>query len=116
MEWYLKCWRHYADFEGRARRTEFWMFVLFNVIAGIILSLISDVIAYLYSLAIFIPSLAVGARRLHDFGKSGWWLLIGLVPLIGWICLLVFYCTEGEEDKNDWGINPKDLPAKEQLK
>jgi uncharacterized membrane protein YhaH (DUF805 family) len=117
MNWYLKVWKQYADFSGRARRTEYWMFVLFNVIftiAGAILGLlIGGIAGYaaivgLYALAIIIPSLAVAVRRLHDLNKSGWNILLGLIPLVGGIILLVFYCTEGTPGDNNWGPNPKE--------
>ena len=80
MQWYLKVLKNYVGFQGRARRKEYWMFVLVNVIVSIVLSIvesiadISSVLTGIYSLAILLPSLAVGARRLHDTGKSGWWL------------------------------------------
>lgn len=119
MYWYLKCWKQYADFSGRARRKEYWMFVLFNFIAAMafgivdgVLGLANEVIGLgvlggLYSLAAFIPSLAVSVRRLHDIGKSGWYYLLGLIPLLGAIVLLVWFCTEGEYGANKWGENPK---------
>jgi uncharacterized membrane protein YhaH (DUF805 family) len=113
MEWYVKVMKNYAEFNGRARRKEYWMFVLINTIISIILSIIesilhiSNVISLLYSLAIMIPSLAVGARRLHDTGKSGWWQLIGLIPIIGAIILIVFMATDSSEGDNQYGPNPK---------
>ena len=92
MNWYAKCWKQYADFSGRARRTEYWMFALVNFGIALLLELILGFtflyfLTYVYSLAIFIPSLAVCVRRLHDIGRSGWWYLIGLVPVVGWIIL-----------------------------
>ena len=112
MNWYLKCLNQYADFEGRARRKEYWMFVLFNALISIVVEGIGyvfglDFLVSLYALAVFIPVLAVSIRRLHDIGKSGWWYLIGLIPLIGWIILLVYYCTDSEPYDNKWGANPK---------
>lgn len=91
--------KHYFDFDGRATRQEFWMFVLFNFIAAVLVGFINGLIfgdenmllGNLYSLAVLLPSLGIAARRLHDIGKSAWWLLIGLIPFIGWIVLLVFY-------------------------
>lgn len=89
---------HYVDFAGRATRTQFWLFVLFNIIVffllGIILSFFGDagqIIGYICQLAVLLPSLAIAARRLRDSGRSPWWLLIGLVPVIGFIVLLIFY-------------------------
>ena len=128
MQWYLKVLRQYADFSGRARRTEFWMFVLFNAIALIILTILDNllglssssmgggsiyvsggILTAIYQLAVLIPSLAVGARRLHDTGRSGWWQLIALIPLVGAIILIVFWATDGEPAPNQHGVNPKQL-------
>ncbi|MEH7348154.1 DUF805 domain-containing protein [Gottfriedia acidiceleris] len=113
MEWYLKVLKNYAVFNGRARRTEYWMFFLFNVIISIILSIlqsianIGEVLTIIYSILTILPSLAVGARRLHDSGKSAWWLLIGLIPFLGGIILLIFFCLDSEEGENRFGANPK---------
>jgi uncharacterized membrane protein YhaH (DUF805 family) len=104
--------KNYVGFQGRARRKEYWMFVLFSVIVSILLSIVdaiaslNSVLSGLYSLAVLLPSLAVGVRRLHDTGRSGWWLLISLIPLIGTIILLVFLCQDSQED-NVYGPNPK---------
>jgi len=113
MEWYLKVMRdNYANFSGRARRSEYWYFTLFNVLAIILLALLGLVtgiffIFYLvYIIAMIIPSLAVSVRRLHDTGKSGWFILLGLVPL-GGLVLLVFYCIEGDRGPNEYGPDPK---------
>lgn len=113
MEWYLTVLRKYAHFEGRARRSEYWYFTLFNVLIAIGLGLIDGVLdiavlSTLYSLAVLIPSLAVAVRRLHDTGRSGWWLLIGLVPLIGAIVLLVFMVGDSESGANQYGPSPKE--------
>lgn len=88
------------------------MFVLFNIIVAAVISIVGSLIglkwlASLYSLAVFIPSLALSIRRLHDTGRSGWWLLIGLVPLIGGIWLLVLFCLDSQPETNEWGANPK---------
>ena len=112
MNWYLKCWKQYADFTGRARRTEYWMFALVNFGIALLLELILGFtflyfLTYVYSLAIFIPSLAVCVRRLHDIGRSGWWYLIGLVPVVGWIILIIWFCTDSQPGSNKWGPNPK---------
>ena len=123
MEWYLKVVRdNYANFEGRARRKEYWMFVLFNIlfaiatgIVGVILAKITGieilaVVFYaIYILAIIIPSIAVGVRRLHDTNKSGWLYLISLIPFVGGIILLVFFVTEGTQGDNDFGSDPKEI-------
>ncbi|MED4533474.1 DUF805 domain-containing protein [Metabacillus fastidiosus] len=113
MHWYLEVLKKYAVFQGRARRKEYWMFTLFNVLISIVLSIIEvvgdmpSILTGIYSLAILLPSLAVTARRLHDIGKSGWWILISLIPLIGAIVLLVFTCQDSEEGSNKYGSNPK---------
>ncbi|MET9932783.1 MULTISPECIES: DUF805 domain-containing protein [unclassified Streptomyces] len=116
MNWYLDVLKKYAVFSGRARRKEFWMFQLFNIIAVIILSILDSVLgiqilSLVYALAVLLPSLGVSVRRLHDTGRSGWWILIALVPLVGGIILLVFNCLEGEQQQNAYGPNPKLAPA-----
>ncbi|MBX2864678.1 MAG: DUF805 domain-containing protein [Leptolyngbyaceae cyanobacterium MAG.088] len=118
MEWYLKVLTEkYADFEGRARRSEFWYFVLFNILASIVLSIIDGVLGTngilggIYSLGVLVPSVAVGARRLHDTGRSGWWQLIALIPLIGPIVLIVFCVQEGSFERNAYGPSPKKNPV-----
>jgi len=119
MEWYLKVLRQYSDFNGRARRKEYWMFALVNLGVTLALGLVLGGIAtllnapwiifliYIYSLAIMIPQLAVGVRRLHDQGKSGWMLLVGLIPLIGGIWLIIMMATEGDRGSNEYGPDPK---------
>ena len=123
MKWYLKVVRDkYANFEGRARREEYWMFALFNAIfsmlfyipfiAGIVmeseaLMMIGGLLLFLYIAALFLPSLAVVVRRLHDQGKSGTWYFIGFVPFIGGIWLLVLMVTEGTHGPNQYGPDPK---------
>ena len=121
MNYYLKVLRQYVDFKGRARRAEYWNFVLFNVLISIALTLIdifiigidpfageSGILSNLYSLAVFLPSLGVLVRRLHDVGKSGWFFLIVLIPLIGAIWLLILLFIDGEQGENKWGPNPKE--------
>lgn len=115
LEWYLKVLQNYANFNGRARRKEYWMFQLFNSIIiialyflGLVVSGIFIGLYVLYALAILIPSLAVTVRRLHDIGKSGWWYFICLVPIIGGIWLLILTCTEGTRGSNAYGLDPKD--------
>ncbi len=121
MNWYLKVLKeHYADFSGRARRQEYWMFVLFQFIFAIIAVILDSILGLSFSplipygwiylifiLATLIPSLAIAVRRLHDVGKSGWFYFICLIPLIGSIWLLVLFCTDGESNPNKWGNNPK---------
>jgi uncharacterized membrane protein YhaH (DUF805 family) len=116
MEWYLKVLRQYVDFAGRARRKEYWMFTLVNVIIALVLAILDNVLTtgilgLVYSLAVLLPSLAVGVRRLHDTGRSGWWLLISLIPLIGAIVLVVFFATDGEPQPNAYGPDPKAIPG-----
>lgn len=112
MNYYIDCWKKYITFSGRARRKEFWMFVLFNIIASCVASVIDKVlgtmmISSLYSLAALLPGLAVCARRLHDTDRSGWWMLIALVPVVGVIVLLVFECLDSTPGENRFGPNPK---------
>lgn len=113
MNYYIDAWKNYVNFQGRARRKAYWMFVLFNIIVAIIASVIDNVlgtggvIGGLYSLAVLLPGLALGVRRLHDIGKSGWWLLIALIPLIGFIVLLIFAVTDSQPGENQYGPNPK---------
>ncbi len=107
----------YVDFNGRAARAEFWYFMLFYVIIAILLSLVdsflfssgadksSSLLSSIFSLALFLPSLAVSIRRLHDIGKTGWWVLISLVPLIGFIVLLIFYVKDSQPGTNEYGVN-----------
>lgn len=113
MEWYLKVIKNYVGFEGRARRKEFWMFTLFNLIISFVISLveglvgIAPMVSSLYTLAVFLPSLAVGIRRLHDTGRSGWWVLLGFIPLVGAIILIIFACQDSQGNDNQYGSNPK---------
>jgi uncharacterized membrane protein YhaH (DUF805 family) len=122
MQWYLDVLRKYAVFAGRARRREFWMFTLVSFVISIVLSILDAVIgtdygagygllATIYGLAILIPSLAVGVRRLHDIGRTGWWILIGLIPCVGLIVLLVFYAQDGQRTTNEYGPDPKAIGA-----
>jgi uncharacterized membrane protein YhaH (DUF805 family) len=113
VEWYLKVLQNYVTFEGRARRKEYWMFVLFNFIFAFAIGVVEGLfnlpsfLSAIYTLIVLLPSLAVGARRLHDTGRSGWWLLLSLIPLIGFIVLLVFLCEDSNEHDNVYGPNPK---------
>ncbi|APZ47311.1 DUF805 domain-containing protein [Polaribacter reichenbachii] len=113
MNWYVKVLKQYADFKGRARRKEYWMFVLINAIISIIMMVLDNLLGTtygplnedgyfetIYSIATLVPSLAVSARRMHDVGKSGWYMLIPIYNLI-------LFCTDGDEEPNKWGENPK---------
>jgi uncharacterized membrane protein YhaH (DUF805 family) len=120
MNWYLKVLKNYAEFSGRARRKEYWMFALFNIVFSIAAIILDNILGTtiedvgyglfycLYGLAVIIPSLAVGVRRLHDVGKSGWFLFVALIPIIGAIWLLVLLCTDGNAGANEYGPNPKE--------
>lgn len=89
------CFAKYADFTGRAIRSEYWWFALFTLLVSLVLSrVISEALAGLFNLAVLLPSLAVGARRLHDTGRTGWWQLLLFIPVIGWIVLLVFFAQD----------------------
>ncbi|MFK0044636.1 DUF805 domain-containing protein [Streptomyces sp. NPDC090741] len=117
MNYYTDVLKKYTVFSGRARRQEYWMFFLFNFAAALILAIVDGALGTypllyaIYALAVFLPSLAVAVRRLHDTGKSGWWILIGLVPLIGGIWLIVLMATEGQPQPNEYGPNPKAVHA-----
>ncbi len=100
------CFNKYATFSGRASRAEYWWFVLFNFIVGFICGFISDWVGYAASIALFLPSLAVAVRRLHDIGKGGGWYFLNLIPVIGQIILLIWYVKEGERQPNRFGENP----------
>lgn len=90
------CFRKYADFSGRAARPEFWWWELFLLLAAIGTGIVSDKVYALFSLFTLLPSLAVGARRLHDIDKSGWWQLLWFIPVIGWVVLLYWAVQPGE--------------------
>lgn len=120
MNYFLDVVRNkYAQFNGRAGRSEFWYFALFNFVISLVLELLDSVLGLqsglsnvgilsgLFSLAMIIPGIAVSVRRLHDTGRSGWWLLLIFAVLIGWIALLVFYCQDSQEGTNEFGPNPK---------
>jgi len=119
MNWYMEVLRKYFVFNGRARRKEYWMFYLFNLLISIGLLIVDNLIgtfsaesgfgllSTIYGLAVLIPGLAVCVRRLHDTGRSGWWILIALVPFVGPIVLLVFMVLDSEAGTNAYGPNPK---------
>ena len=117
MEWYMVVIRKYAQFSGRARRREYWTFTLVNlaiyivgaILAGLLgrLGIIVSGLVTVFSLAVLIPGLAVSFRRMHDIGRSAWWLLIALVPIVGGIVLLVFCAQDSQPGDNQYGPNPK---------
>lgn len=116
MQWYLRVMGKYAEFSGRARRKEYWMFFLFNFLIAFAIGLVSGVLAILmgwgpeinsvaggvYSLAVAIPGIAVGVRRMHDIGRSGWWILFPVVNL-------VMLCLNGQPSENEYGPDPKEI-------
>jgi uncharacterized membrane protein YhaH (DUF805 family) len=118
MNWYLAVLKQYAAFDGRASRTEYWMFQLFNLIAAVVLAVlgaflgkVGSALIALYALGTLLPSLAVLIRRLHDTGRSGWWILIALVPGVGGLVLLVFTLLDSQAGDNEFGPNPHPLSA-----
>jgi len=111
MKEYQAVLTQYFDFEGRSSRREFWMFVLFNFLISFAVGFVAGLarfplLASFYPLLVLIPSLAVAVRRLHDLGKSGWWLLIALIPFVGAILLLVLYASKGQPAANQFGEIP----------
>ncbi len=116
MNWFVAVLKKYAVFEGRARRKEYWMFFLFNILIAIGLAIVEGIVGSpgilggIYALALLLPGIAVTVRRLHDTERSGWWILIGFVPLVGFIVLLVFMCLDGSGGPNKFGPDPKAAP------
>ncbi|MER5202486.1 DUF805 domain-containing protein [Streptomyces sp. NPDC002825] len=117
MNWYLEVLKKYVVFSGRARRKEHWMFFLFNIIAVVVVATVDlalgtfPLLYPIYFLAVLLPHLGVTVRRLHDTGRSGWFILFGLIPLVGGIILIVFLAAEGEHGSNAYGPNPKSAMA-----
>jgi uncharacterized membrane protein YhaH (DUF805 family) len=115
VNWYLAVLKNYAGFTGRARRQEYWMYALFNILVVLVLegiglaarTLALLIVVGIYGLAVLLPSLAVLVRRLHDTNRSGAWFFIGFVPLVGGIMLLIYLCTEGDQGPNQYGPDPK---------
>lgn len=120
IEWYKKVvFENYANFNGRARRSEYWYFTLANLIIALVLMVIdrttgmtygvasSGILGSIYSLLVFIPGITAMVRRLHDVGKSGWFFFINLIPIIGWIWFFVLMVTAGENGTNNYGPDPK---------
>ncbi len=129
MESMLLPLKRYAEFSGRSRRSEYWMYFLFTIIVIVGLSMVEAVLGMggmvggiygplttLYILATFVPNIAVGIRRLHDIDKSGWFLLLGLIPFVGGIILLVFFVMDGTRGANRFGPDPKDPAGAQSLK
>ncbi|MFC5143548.1 DUF805 domain-containing protein [Streptomyces aureoversilis] len=118
MHWYVDVLKKYATFSGRASRPEFWMFTLISLVISIVLAVIDTllgtgiIIETVYDVAVLLPSLAVSVRRLHDTERSGWWVLIGLIPIVGLIVLIVFWAMAGKPQENAYGPNPQEAPAR----
>ncbi|MCZ4125923.1 DUF805 domain-containing protein [Streptomyces sp. H39-S7] len=114
MNAYFDVLKQYTNFSGRARRREFWMYTLIGTIIAIVLRVLDAIagtdpwIALLFSLATLLPTLAVTARRLHDTNRSGWFILLSLIPCVGGIILIVFLATDSAPGANQYGANPKD--------
>lgn len=121
MEWFLKVVKNYAGFSGRAQRKEYWMFILFymvfSVLAGIVDGVIGTpgVLQGLLGLGLIVPSLAVLIRRLHDVGKSGWFSLVSIIPLVGPIWLIILLAKDGDPGSNAYGENPKEIGGAEAM-
>lgn len=116
MNHYIQVLKKYATFSGRSQRKEFWMFFLFNALIGAVLSIIDIAlninvggnVVLFYSLAVGIPSIAVVVRRLHDTGRSDWWIFLNLIPIIGFVVLLIFMAQDSQPGANKYGPNPKE--------
>lgn len=121
MYWYIQVLKKYADFSGRASRREYWWFVLFTTLASLVLAVVDSALGTfndqagmgmlggLYALLVLLPTIGVQVRRLHDVDRSGWWLLIYLVPLVGAIVIFVFACMKGTPGANRFGLDPLEL-------
>ena len=113
MDWYVAVLKKYAEFSGRARRKEYWMFALVSFLVSVGIAVLGmmvsalNILTWVYTLAVFIPSIAVGVRRLHDTGRSGWMGLLALIPLVGAIIVIVFLCQDSAPGDNQYGPNPK---------
>jgi uncharacterized membrane protein YhaH (DUF805 family) len=109
MHWFIDPIKNqYADFTGRATRQQFWMYVLVYIGVSIVVGIVAGILKMpflgnLLSLALMVPSWAIGARRLHDIDKSGWWQLLGMIPVIGWIILIIWMATKGDKEANQYG-------------
>ena len=118
MNWFVQCTKNYASFAGRAGRKEYWHFFLMYILITILLTVVDAIIgkldtktgvglfSSLFALALLLPGLGVAIRRLHDIGRTGWWLLVGVIPLVGVILLLVFAAIKGDVAANKYGAVP----------
>lgn len=118
--YYVQALKKYAVFSGRARRREYWYFFLGNVLVSVIITIIGtllsseqfiDIASGAYTLAVLLPVLAVGVRRLHDTGKTGWWILLSLIPIVGALILIYFFVQDSAPGENKYGKNPKEINA-----
>ncbi len=104
MHWFIDPIKNkYADFEGRTGREEYWMFILIYIGIAIVVMFVSSFLNMLLTLALLVPNIAIAARRLHDTGKSGWWQLVALIPILGLIILIILLVIKGEEKENKYG-------------
>ncbi|MBN2895115.1 MAG: DUF805 domain-containing protein [Campylobacterales bacterium] len=110
VNWYLSVLKNYTGFTGRAGRAEIWFFILAHFLVSLILNVLSETLGLIYALAVLVPSIAVGIRRMHDIGKSGWWLLVGLIPVLGLFVLIYFYVLKSEEGENAYGASAPTAP------
>ena len=112
------CLNKYVDFKGRARRSEYWFFFLFTLLVSVILgfaegylgifpNINQSILANIFALIVLLPAIGVGVRRLHDTNHSGWWYLLSIIPIIGFIILLIWLCKDSDEGDNRFGSNPK---------
>ncbi len=116
MKWFIQAFKKYAVFNGRARRKEFWMYYLFLIIFMVVAAVIdaamgSFVLSAIFTLVTLVPTLSVYIRRLHDTGRSGWWILISLIPLVGGLVLFYFLISDGGVEDNQYGESPKMVAA-----
>ncbi|MDX2474871.1 MAG: DUF805 domain-containing protein [Candidatus Krumholzibacteria bacterium] len=113
MQWYMQAWRDYKKFDGRSRRTEYWMFLLVNIGVSIALGVVEamfgspGILSWLYSLAVLVPAIAVSIRRLHDIGLPGLWVLVILIPFLNLLLALIFLTRDSQPGSNEYGPNPK---------
>ena len=119
MNWYFEALKMYAVFQGRARRKEYWYFILFNIIVSTALAFLDrmtgtfvadtgfGILSAIYTLAVIIPGIAVSVRRLHDTNRSGWWFLITIVPILGFFVFLYFMVLNSDQETNKYGPSPK---------
>ena len=109
MEEYVKYWKNYVNFSGRSTRKEYWLPVLFNIVISGILSAINAKLGTIFGLVTLIPNIAIDIRRMHDINKSGWNLFLGLIPIVGWIILLVYACTPSVNEGNVYPVDAEDI-------